>query len=74
MRCLAGSERCPEPVGVIAPVAQHGLGSGQGFDHQGDTLVVTHLAFGEQYDQRATLVVPHGEKLGVQPALGAPDT
>ena len=41
---------------------------------QGGDLVVTHLAFGEQHDQRAALAVAHGMQLGVQPALGAPVT
>lgn len=34
-------ERFPEPVGVIASVAEHQPGA----------LVVAHLAFGEQHDE-----------------------
>lgn len=63
-----------EPVGIVAPIRQQCLGSGEGIDHQRGALVVAHLPFAEQHDQRAALAVADGVKLGVQPTFGAPDT
>ncbi len=33
-----------EPVGVVVPVAEHGVGSWQRVDHQRGALVIAHLA------------------------------
>lgn len=63
-----------EPVGIVAPISQQRLGFGERIDHQRGALVVAHLPFAEQHDQRAALAVADGVKLGVQTAFGAPDT
>jgi len=63
-----------EPVGIVAPVSQQSLGFGEGVDHQRSALVVAHLTFAEQHDQRTALAVTDGMELGVQPAFGAADT
>ena len=34
VRVLRPGIGIPEPVGVIAPVGEHGLGAGQGVEHQ----------------------------------------
>ena len=36
--------------------------------------MIAHLAFGEEQDDPASLAIADGVQLGVQPALGAPDT
>jgi len=41
----AFGQRAAEPVGVISPVAEHGLGLRQSVEHQRRALVVAHLAF-----------------------------
>ncbi len=43
----------------------------EGPQHQGRTLVVAHLAFAEQHDQRPSLAVAHRMQFGVQAPLGA---
>ena len=63
-----------EPVGVIAPVAQQNFRFWQGLDHQSRAFVVAHLPFAEQHHQGAASFVADCMKLGVQAALGAPDT
>ena len=63
-----------EPVGIVAPVGEQSLGLGEGIDHQRSALVVAHLAFAEQHDQRAALAITDRVKLGVQAALGSPNT
>jgi len=63
-----------KPIGIIALVAEEFLGVGQGGKHQGRALVVAHLAFAEEHDQRPPLTVAHRMQFRVQAALGAPDT
>ena len=63
-----------EPVGIVAPVGEQSLGLGEGIDHQRSALVVAHLAFAEQHDQRAALAVADSVELGVQATFRAPDT
>ncbi len=63
-----------EPVGIVAPIGEQCLGLGERIDHQRGALVVAHLPFAEQHDQRAALAVTDGVELGVQPAFGASDT
>jgi hypothetical protein len=63
-----------EPVGIVAPVGQQGLGLGERIDHQRSALVIAHLPFAQQHDQRTTLAIADSMELGVQAALGPPDT
>ena len=63
-----------EPVSIVASVGEQRLGLGEGVDHQRRPLVVAHLPFAEQHDQRAALAVADCMELGVQPAFGAADT
>jgi hypothetical protein len=66
-------QRLTEPVRIIALVCQQACGSGKRIDHERRPLVVTHLAFAEQQNDRAPFTVAHGMKLGVQASFGAPD-
>ncbi len=43
-------------------------------EHESGSLIVAHLAFGEQHDARAVPVIADGVRLGVQATSGAPDT
>ena len=63
-----------EPVGVVALVGEEFARPGQDRQHQCHALVVAHLPLAEQHDERASLAVAHRVQLGVQAALGAPDT
>ena len=67
-------EGLAEPVRVIALVAQQRFALGKRVNHERGPLVVAHLSFAEQQDDRATLTVTDGMKLGVQASLGASDT
>ena len=63
-----------EPVAVIAFVTEQHLGARQDWKQQGSALVVAHLAFGEQQDDRPAQPIADSMQLGVQHALCAPDT
>ncbi len=63
-----------QPVGAVAFVTEQDLGPRQGVEHQGRAFVVAHLSLDEQQDQGPGSAVAHGVKLGIQAALGAPDT
>jgi len=63
-----------EPVGIVAPIGERGLGLEERIDHQRGTLVVAHLPFAEQHYQRAAFANADRMQLGVQAAFGAPDT
>src|SRR3569623_1597895 len=54
-RDTPGRERLAEPVGVVALVAKQLLRGWQRIDHQGRALIIAHLAFAEQHDDRASL-------------------
>ena len=64
----------PEPVAVIAFVAEQFVGAWQGGKHQESAVLVAHLSFGDQEHDGPSLAVAHGVELGVQPTFGAPDT
>lgn len=70
----ACGQRLAEPVTVVALVADQIPGFGQGVKHQRGALVVTHLAFAEQQDERPAPAVADRMELRVQAAFGAPDT
>ena len=63
-----------EPVGIITPIGEQCLGPGGRTNHQRGALVVAHLPFAEQHDQRAAPAVADRVELGVQAAFGASDT
>ena len=67
-------QRLAEPIRVIPLVSQQGFGLGKRINHECCPLVVAHLSFAEQQDDRAALTVTYGMKLGVQAPFGAPDT
>ena len=50
-------QRGPEPVAVIALVAQQFLGAWQGIEQQNSALVVAHLALGEHHHDGAAFTV-----------------
>ena len=62
-----------EPVGVVAPIAQHGAGPGDRGQERASPGVVGHMARGEEQADRAAPGVGQGMELGVQAALGASD-
>jgi len=72
--------RCPgfqflvEPGAVIATVGDEMRGWGRSAEHEPGDLVVAHLAFRQEQDDRAALAVTDGVELGVHPALDSPDT
>ena len=59
------NQRLAEPVRVISLVRQQRFGLGQRVNHERGPLVVAHLAFAEQQDDRAALTIAYGMKLGV---------
>ena len=63
-----------EPGAVIAAVGDEVSGWRQGVEHEAGPLVVAHLAFRQEQDERPAVAVADGVELGVQPAFGAPDT
>jgi hypothetical protein len=63
-----------EPIAVIALVGDEHVGHGQGWQHGRRTAIVTHLAFGQQQDQRLAVGVANGVQFGVQAAFGASNT
>ena len=67
-------ESVAEPVGIITPVAVKVPCPWQGIDHERSALVVAHLPLAEQQDERTPFAVADRMELGVQAALGAPDT
>lgn len=46
----------------------------QGIQNETRALVVAHLTFAEQHDDRASLTIADGVQFGVQSAFGPPDT
>src|SRR2546430_11474134 len=69
-RSKCGSER----VAVVAAIGNEVLGLWQAAEHQVRSFVVAHLSFGQQQDDGTALAVANAVQLGVQTALGAPDT
>ena len=69
-----GCQGLAEPVAVVAAVGDQGFRQRQRVEHEAGALVVAHLAFGEQQDERLAVAVADGMQLGVQPAFGASDT
>jgi len=59
--------------GRISTVQTQSTPSNAGTKQRG-ALVIAHLAFAQQHDQRAALTIADGVPLGVQAALGTPDT
>ena len=70
---LAG-EFLAEPGAVVAAIGDEVRGRRQGAEHEAGALVVAHLAFRQEQDERPSVTVADGVELGVQPAFGAPDT
>ena len=67
-------ECASKPVSIVAFVTQQSFGIRNGIKHQRCTLVIAHLTFREQQNQRTARAVAHGVQFGIQAALGAPDT
>ena len=70
----AFGERLAEPVGVMAPVGEHGGGGWQGIDQQGGAFEIAGLPFGQHQANGTAAVIPYGMELGGQSAAAAPDT
>ena len=65
------NKRLAEPVAVVAPVGDERFGLRQGIEDQPRALVIAHLAFGEEHDERLSHAVADDMELGVQPAFRA---
>jgi hypothetical protein len=59
-RDAAFGESLAEPVGVIALIAEQLCCGRERVNHQGCTLVIAHLAFAEQHDDRKPLAIAYG--------------
>src|SRR5690606_11881765 len=70
----SGFEFSPEPGAVVAAVGDQMRSWRQGVENQTCALVIAHLAFRQEQDDRPAVTVADGVELGVQPAFGAPDT
>ena len=62
---LTCDERLAEPVAIVTAVAEQHRGLGHSLEQESRTLVVAHLAFGEQHDAGAATVVADDVQLGV---------
>ena len=58
-------QRLAERGAIIAAVGDEGLGWRQGCGHEACALMVAHLAFREQHDDRTSALVADGVELGV---------
>ena len=67
-------ESIAEPVGVIAPVGEHGVGGWQGIDQQGSAFEVAGLSLRERQADGTAAAIAYGMELGGQSATAAPDT
>src|SRR5690606_19642314 len=70
----SGFEFLTEPCAVVAAISDQMSGLRQGVEHETGTFVVAHLAFRQQQDDWSAFTVADGVELGVQSALGSPDT
>ena len=68
-----GLEGIPEPVGVIASVAEQPLRLGQVVEQRCGSGVVADLARGHEEAQGAAVRIADGKELRVHAAFGAPD-
>src|SRR5690606_37661994 len=59
---------------VVAAIGDQVSGWRENVEYEPCALVVTHLAFRQKHDDRPAVTVADGVELGVQPALGSPDT
>ena len=59
---------------VIAAIGDQERCWWQGVEYEACALEVAHLAFGQQQYDRTAFAVADGMQLGVQPALGSPNT
>ena len=66
-------KRVPEPVGVVAAVAEQPLRLGQIVQQGCRAGIVADLACGHEEAQGAAVGIADGMKLGVHPAFGAAD-
>ena len=64
----------PEDLAVISAISNQRLGWRQDIKHEPSALMIAHLTFGKQHDDRAPLTIADGVQFGVQPAFGSPDT
>src|SRR5262245_53429595 len=67
-------EGLAEPVAVVAPITEQRRGRWQRIEYQSCALMIVHLTFGKQQNQRLARVIADGVELRVQSALRPPDT
>ena len=70
----SGFQFLAEPGAVIAAIGNEVFGGRQGVEHETRALVIAHLPFRQEQDDRPSVTVADGVELGVQPAFGSPDT
>ena len=63
-----------EPIAVMTLVGDEHVGPGQGGQYGRRAAIVTHLAFGQQQDQRLAVGVANCVQFGVQAAFGTSNT
>ena len=63
-----------EPGAVVAAIGDQMRGRRQGAEHETGALVVAHLAFRQEQDDRPAVAVTNGVRLRVQPTFCSPDT
>ena len=63
-----------EPGTVIAAIGNEMRGWRQGAENETSPLVIAHLAFRQEQDERPSVAVANGVELRVQPAFCSPDT
>lgn len=71
---ISGGQFFTELGAVVAAIGDPVSGRWQGVEHETGALVVAHLGFRQEQDERPSVTVADGVQLGVQSALGAPDT
>ena len=68
-----GPQSVAEGIAVVPSVPDQNPGGRKGLQHDGGSLVVTGLAFGQQQDQGLAIPIANRVQLGVQAAFRASD-
>ncbi len=69
-----GDQRLAKGGAVVAAVGDKGFGRWEGIEDEACALVIAHLSFREQHNDRTAAFVAHGVELRVQTAFRSPDT
>jgi hypothetical protein len=69
----AFGQSCSEPTAIVSSIGDEDFCGWQCRQDEAGALVIVHLPFGQEQDQRLAILIGDGVKLGVQAALCAPD-